>query len=178
MRRTTRKSGVGRDGGADEDVVRLVRRALLVGSWLVPVVLAAAAIFELALVLSSAGAGPASGEGPAGSNQVTAIGAAAMLAAFLGSVGHLVKPSRRSGLTVAAPAAAAFVAALLFTDDPYYAPGRLEYARNVPHWWIVTMIAVSLCAAYLSRKIPRLGAAATAIVLLAIWVTWIGAASH
>src|SRR5204863_10177992 len=67
-----------------------------------------------------------------------------------------------------APAAAAFVIARFYPYDPYYAPTlrRMSEDGALPAWWIYGLAALAIVAGVATAIRPRIGLAATAIVLL------------
>jgi hypothetical protein len=72
-----------------------------------------------------------------------------------------------------APAAACFVVPLYFTFDPYYAPSLRRYSDGgmFPPGWIVAVAAAAIVAGVLTWLVPRVGAPASALVLLALAFT-------
>jgi hypothetical protein len=144
--------------------------------WVVVTVLLGGAAYELALALGFESTRVSKGEDAPGEVWVF-LGA---LIAMLVGAGLAVAWTRRPRLDAAllAPAAAAFVAAFFFTYDPYYAPGLERYSeRDVVNWaWFSLVVALGIAVGALTPLRPRLGAAATSIVLLLLLMTAIAAA--
>lgn len=142
-------------------------RLTLALSWCVPIVLCAAALYEVALAFGASGIGTAPGSGPPGEWVVRLAALLAMLAGCL-VAGFAIRSDGR----LAAPAAATFVVARLFTYDPYYAPTARRYADGNGDFvaYAFVLLGVAALTAIVSLRSPRLGGGLTVVVLLAAFV--------
>jgi hypothetical protein len=138
--------------------------------WLVIGILIAAAAYELAVALGAESLGPNPGDDVAGAGVVRAVALFASLAAVPLAVGFVPRPWRAAALL--APAAAAFVLPLYFTFDPYYAPDERRYIDN-GGWsspaWMIGFGVVGVVTGLLTALLPRVGAAASVVVLLLLF---------
>lgn len=148
----------------------MVRTARWFG-WLVIGTLAAAAGYELALALGAGSLGPEPGDGVAGSGVVEAVALLAMFAAVFLGLFCAARPWRTAALF--APAAAAYLVAFFFTDDPYYAPYMRRFSEGgaVAGRWIAIVAVVALGAGALTVRFPRVGAAMSSAVVFVVAVT-------
>jgi hypothetical protein len=149
--------------------------------WVVPLVLLAAAVYELILVIDGGDLiGPLPGDGAPGQVAVAFVALLALLAGALLATVALARPAPRLPLALLAPTAAAFVIARLYTYDPYYAPTLRRFADgNGDAVRYVALIAVAAAAAIvLVARDRRVGAGVTVFVLLATVLASIAAASH
>jgi hypothetical protein len=140
-------------------------------SWIVIGVLVAAAAYELALALGAGSLGPEPGDNVAGAT-VVRLGATLVMVVGAGLVlGSL--SSQRASAALLAPAAACFVVPLYFTFDPYYARTLRRYSVDgmLPPGWIVAVAASAIVAGVLTWLVSRVGAPASALVLLALAFT-------
>jgi hypothetical protein len=143
------------------------------GWWAVGILVATAA-YELALALGAGSLGPEPGDEIAGSTVVRVVALLTMLAAAVLAGGYTVRPRRAAALL--APAAAAFLVTFYFTYDPYYAPQLYRYSEGNIAWpWIVVVAGAALAVGVVTRLLPRLGAAASSLMVFVVFVTTIGA---
>ncbi|HEY3551911.1 MAG TPA: hypothetical protein VGK69_12745 [Gaiellaceae bacterium] len=143
------------------------------GWWAVGILLAAAA-YELALALGAGSLGPEPGDDVAGSTVVQVIALLTMLAAGVLAAAYTVRPRRAAALL--APAAAAFLVTFYFTYDPYYAPQLYRYSEGNIAWpWIAVAAGAGLAVGGVTRLLPRLGAAASSIMVFVVFVMTIAA---
>jgi len=148
-------------------------RTIGVVSWLVVAVLSGAAAFELALALGAGSLGPEPGDGVPG-ERVAAI--AAVCAIVVGVVVAAVAAWRGYGvLPLLAPTAAAFLVAFFFTYDRYFAP----YERRYSDGGAASLSAILVVAGFaagarvLAQVKPRVGSAATALMLVVVLLAFI-----
>lgn len=150
--------------------------------WLVPVVLFAAAAYELALALDLVGSYTATpGQDVEGEETVAAVARLTMLVGAVVALVHAIRPRSTWAVALFAPAAAAFILARIYTYDPYYLPSLRRYSDegDVLEWWIVGMLAVSIVVGFWCRLRPRAGSIATALMLPLLWLTsLLAAAGH
>jgi hypothetical protein len=137
---------------------------LRVSGWVVVVTLVSAAAYELALALGAGSLGPEPGDGVAGDGIVKVIALLAMIAAaVLGA--H--PGSRPWPAALFAPSAAAFLLALSYTYDPYYAPDLQRYTEGVSVVLVVVTL-VALVDGFLTARQPGFGRVMTPLVLVAV----------
>ena len=148
-------------------------------SWLIlcsiPVVLFAAAAYELALALGLVGSysGRLPGQDVEGEQAVAAVAYLAILVSSVVAFVHAHYPRVPSAVALLAPAAAAFVSARFYTYDPYYLPALRRYSdyTGALGYWILGMLAAALVVAVLTRQMPRAGSIATGCLLPLLWIT-------
>jgi hypothetical protein len=135
--------------------------------WVVPGILFASALYELALALWANPNGVQPGESYDGSDIATAIAWVTMLVGLFVAIAHAVRPGMRAAVALFAPAATAFAVAQFFTYDPYYFPTLRRYSEGRPGAgaFIAVMVALSLIVATWTYRRPRSGSAATALLL-------------
>jgi uncharacterized membrane protein YbaN (DUF454 family) len=140
-------------------------------SWIVIGILVAAAAYELALALGAGSLGPQAGDNVPGAVAVRLVATLAIVVGAGLVLGSL--SSQRASAALLAPAAACFVVPLYFTFDPYYAPTLRRYSDGgmFPPSWIVAVAAAAIVAGVLTWLVPRVGAPASALVLLALAFT-------
>ncbi|MGH2963953.1 MAG: hypothetical protein ACRDMH_01045 [Solirubrobacterales bacterium] len=144
--------------------------------WLVPVVLIAAATYELAMAVGLvAYAGGGHGRNIAPADPVTPVASLMMLLGAALAVVHVSRPWAPSAVALYAPAAAAFMVASFYTYDPYYLPTLERYSDGgtggTPASWIFVVLAVSLAVGVLAHLHPRAGSIATAPTLFLVLVS-------
>jgi hypothetical protein len=133
----------------------LLTRALW---WIVPAYLLGAAVYELALAIG-------------GRTDNRTIAFVAMLAMLLGA-GLSLLSIRLAGpvwpAVVLAPIAAVFVVARFYAYDPYYSGTLRRYADDgaMPLAWVWLVAAAGLVVGVVAALAPRIGAVATAVVLV------------
>jgi hypothetical protein len=143
--------------------------------WAVPVVLLAAAAFELTLLLDLWG----SYDGSARDGFVDAEGTVSGVAYLTMLVGavvafvHAIRPRAPWAVALFAPAAAAFVTTRFYTYDPYYLPSLRRYSDDGASSaeWILGMLVASLVVGASARLLPRAGSLATTFMLPLLLVT-------
>jgi hypothetical protein len=137
--------------------------------WIVPTVLFAAAIFELALAVGLVGSysGRAPGQDVEGENTVVEVAVLTMLAGSVVALAHAIRPRRPWTVALFAPAAAAFVTARFYTYDPYYLPDLRRYSDEgaVLDVWILGTLALAIVVGRATGLRPRGGSIATAAML-------------
>ena len=138
--------------------------------WIVPAYLLGAAAYELALAV----AGHTDGRG---------VVLAALFAMLVGAGLALMSVSVATPvwpIVALAPSAAAFTLARYYTYDDYYAPNLRRYADNgtVQPAWMFVLTAAAVVAAVLAWRLPRVGGAVTAGVLVALVGTAAVMATH
>jgi hypothetical protein len=131
--------------------------------WIVPAYLLGAAVYELALVID-------------GRTDNRTVAFVAMLAMLVGAgLALLSIPCGRLEWAVVslAPAAAVFVVARFYAYDPYYDPTPRRYSDDgaMPPAWVWLLTVAAVFAGVLAWRVPRTGAVATAIVLVALTAT-------
>lgn len=139
------------------------------------VLLVTGAVYETAVALELIAIGALGGEGPVGEGFV----ATTAFSGFLLGIGASVATALRSAvrpaiaLTLLAPAGAAFMTALFYSFDPYYAPTlrRASEGGVISPAWVFVLVGASLVTAVLAAIRPRLGSVATFLVLLLCAVT-------
>jgi hypothetical protein len=144
--------------------------------WSVPVVLVAAAAFELALALGLVGSysGRVPGEDVEGEETVAAVAYLTMLVGSVVAFVHARYPRVPWAVALSAPAAAAFMTARFYTYDPYYLPSRQRYSEG---WgaaggaWVLGLLAAALVVGVWTRRAPRAGSIATGCVLPLLCIT-------
>ena len=150
--------------------------------WALPAVLLAAAGYELVLIVwGSYPHGLDPGESVNGEATVAQIAYVGMLLAAAVAVGHALGPQLPAAVAQFAPAATAFSIARFYTYDPYYFPTLRRYSDDRPGALeaLLVMIALSLAAAVLTRRWPRIGSAVTALALpLVLFVSLILSDGH
>ncbi len=143
--------------------------------WSVPVVLFAAAAFELALALGLVGSysGSVPGQGVEGEETVAGVAYLTMLVGSVVAVVHAFAPRVPRAVALFAPAAAAFMITRFYTYDPYYLPSLRRYSDDTGAWayWVLGMLALALVVGFLTRRLPRVGSIATGCVLPLLWIT-------
>jgi hypothetical protein len=135
------------------------------------VVLALATVYEAAQALGVISIGDVPGEGAPGEGLVGAGILFAYLTTLVVVLSSFANPERvprtlRQLLPIA-PVAAVVVG--YYTFDPYYAPTERRYSdyrSDGATLWIALVLGAAIVASVLARRSPRLGTAATAIVLL------------
>lgn len=133
--------------------------------------LVVAAAFETALALGAGTIGPAPGYGVRREATVSLLAALAIVGGSVLEVAFAFRP--RVVAAVLAPSAAAFMVAVFFTYDPYYAPTLRRYSDGgaVAGSWIVFVACVAVAAGVLTRFWPRAGAFVSAAVLWLVLLT-------
>jgi hypothetical protein len=142
------------------------RARLLV--WALPAVLLATAVYELVLMVwGSYPRGLEPGESVSGEATVAQIAYVVMLLAAAVAVGHALGPQLPAAVALFVPAATTFSIARFYTYDPYYFPTLRRYSDERPGAVeaLLFMISLSLAAAVLTRRWPRIGSAVTAVAL-------------
>ena len=83
----------------------------------------------------------------------------------------------RAVAALLAPAAAAFMVAVFFTYDPYYAPNLRRYSDGgaVAGSWIAFVAGLTVAAAVLTRFRPRAGAVVSAALIWLVLLTTVAA---
>jgi hypothetical protein len=154
--------------------LRLGPLAWTVLVWAVPVVLVAAAAYEVALMLRGGYAGLGAGEEPGGEVLTSSLAVLAMLVGVIVAVVCAVRSRVPWAVALFAPAAVGFVVATFYSYDPYYFPDLVRHSDrgHVSGWWILAMVSLSLGAAGLSLLKPRLGSIATSLTLPVLLFTW------
>jgi hypothetical protein len=129
----------------------LTPRAVLV---VLELVVAAAAVYELADALGWLELGGYSGDGPAGEDGLVAAACVALLVAGVGALATAIGGGRHlSRLWVPLPLlGAAFVGARFYTYDPYYFPTlrRISDGGVIDPGWMIFVVGFSVCAAVLA----------------------------
>jgi hypothetical protein len=146
-------------------------------AWLVPALLLAAALYDLAAatqLIDPVGDQP--GDGPPGAGAATLIALVGLVLALGGSVrGALARRPPRL-LALFAPAAAALLVAHGLQFDPYDAPSLVRFSDG---WtsgnieWVAGLAAASVLAGAVTWRWPRLGAGLTTLVLLPVALSWL-----
>jgi hypothetical protein len=133
----------------------LLTRALW---WIVPVYLLGAAAYELTLVI----------DGRTDNHTVAFITMLAMLVGAGLSLLSIPLSGPVWAVVSLAPTAAAFVAARFYTYDPYYGTTLRRYSDDgaMEPAWVWLLAAAALVVGALARRSPRIGAVATAAVLV------------
>jgi hypothetical protein len=144
--------------------------------WSVPVVLFAAAAYELALALGLVGSysGHAPGQDVEGEETVAAVAYLTMLAGSILAFVHAFYPRAPWPVALFAPAAAAFMITRFYTYDPYYLPSLQRYSENKGPWalgWVLGMLAAAVVVGVRTRRMPRAGSIATGCLLPLLWIT-------
>ena len=144
--------------------------------WSVPVVLFAAAAFELALALGLVGSysGRVPGQDVEGEETVAAVAYLTMLVGSVVAFVHVRYPRVPWVVALFAPAAAAFMTTRFCTYDPYYLPSLQRYSENWSAWawgWVLGLLAAALVVGVRTYKAPRAGSIATACILPLLWLT-------
>jgi hypothetical protein len=149
--------------------------------WSVPIVLFAAAAYELALVLGLGGSysGRVPGQDVEGEETVAAVAYVTMLAGSVVAFVHALKPRIPWAVALFAPAAAAFMTTRFYTYDPYYLPSLRRYSDYTGAWayWVFGMLAAALVVGVLTRQMPRVGSIATGCILPLLLMTSVLASS-
>jgi hypothetical protein len=132
--------------------------------------LAAAAIYEIAVALRVIPLGNGPGEGPVGAGIVVPIALLALLVGMVASSIYAFGRSVewRSAASLVAPAAAAFVLARFYSFNPYFAPNlrRMSDGGFVAGRCIVALVVIALLAGLATKILPRFGIAMTSVALL------------
>ena len=142
------------------------RARLLV--WALIAVLLGAAVYELVLMAwGSYPRGLEPGEHVNGEATVAQIAYVVMLLAAAVAAGDALGPRLPAAVALFVPAATAFSIARFYTYDPYYFPTLRRYSDDRPGAFqaLFVMISLSLAAALLTRRWPRIGSAVTAAAL-------------
>jgi hypothetical protein len=144
--------------------------------WAVPVVLFAAAAFELALALGLAGSysGRLPGQDVEGEETVAAVAYLTMLVGSVVAFVHARYPRVPWAVALFAPAAAAFMTTRFYTYDPYFLPSLQRYSENWTAWawgWVLGLLTAALVVGVRTRRMPRAGSIATGCILPLLWIT-------
>jgi hypothetical protein len=144
--------------------------------WSVPVVLFAAAAYELALALGLTGnySGRAPGQDVEGEETVAAVAYLTMLAGAALAFVHAFYARATGPVALFAPAAGAFMITRFYTYDPYYLPSLQRYSENNGPWalgWVLAMLAAALVVGVWTRRTPRAGSIATGSILPLLCIT-------
>ena len=127
--------------------------------WIVPAYLLGAAVYELTLAIDGRTDNCTRSTVPRSSSE---------------NLSRSIPSGRREWAIVSlAPAAAVFVVARFYAYDPYYEPTLRRYSDNgaTPPAWVWLVTAAAVVAGVLAWRVPRAGAVATAIVLVALTAT-------
>jgi hypothetical protein len=143
--------------------------------WAVPVVLLAAAAYELTLLLDLWGSYDGSGRDGFvdGGETVAGVAYITMLVGSVVAFVHAIRPRAPWAVALFAPAAAAFVTTRFYTYDPYYLPSLRRYSDDgaATAEWILGMLAASLIVGASVRLLPRAGSLATTFILPWLLIT-------
>ena len=131
--------------------------------WIVPAYLLGAAVYELTLAI----------DGRTDNRTVAFVAVLAMLVGAGLALLSIPSGRREWAIVSLAPAAAVFVVARFYAYDPYYEPTLRRYSDNgaTPPAWVWLVTAAAVVAGVLAWRVPRAGAVATAIVLVALTAT-------
>jgi hypothetical protein len=159
--------------------VEIARAGFRAWSWLilwsVPVVLFAAAAYELALALGLVGSysGRVPGQDVEGEETVATVAYLIMLVGSVVAFVHALYPRVPWAVALFAPAAAAFMTTRFYTYDPYYLPSLQRYSESTGAWayWLLGMLAAALVVGVKTRRKPRVGSIATGCILPLLWIT-------
>ena len=143
--------------------------------WSVPVVLFAAAAFELALALGLVGSysGRVPGQDVEGEETVAAVAYLTMLVGSVVAFVHARYPRVPWAVALFAPSAAAFMTTRFYTYDPYYMPSLQRYSENTGAGvaWVLGLLAAALVVGVWTYRAPGAGSIATACILPLLWIT-------
>jgi hypothetical protein len=161
--------------GAMAAVVRFVKRGFV--PLLVVAILAAAAIYEVAVALGWIPMGSQPGDEASGQGIVLTAAMLGILAGVVDCAAGL--RARREPAWPAAfipPAAAAYVTAQFYSFDSYNLPSLIRFSEegSIPAGWIYGLVVCALVVALATRIRPRLGLGATAVLLLVCAGTVVG----
>jgi len=139
----------------------------------VPVLLAAATGYEIALAAGALSIGRDPGDGAPGEDAVLA---SALLVMAIGTIlAGLTssRPAPRAALALVAPASAAFALARFYTYDPYYAPSlrRMSDGGLVNPIWMYGLLVAAVAVGAIAWRRPRSSATLTAACVAICAVT-------
>jgi hypothetical protein len=138
--------------------------------WFIPAYMLGAAVYELTLVIGGR------------KEDVSGLVLAALVAMLVGTGLAVLSPRADVPVGVVAalaPSAAAFSLARFYTYDSYFTTLR-RYCDNgaVQPAWMFVVTAAAIVAGVLVWRSPRVGAVATAVVLVALAGTNVVMSSH
>ncbi len=157
-------------------VVRFVKRGFV--PLLVVAILAAAAIYEVAVALGWIPMGSQPGDEASGQGIVLTAAMLAILAGVVDCAAAALRARRERAWPAAfiPPAAAAYVTAQFYSFDSYNLPSLTRFSEegSIPAAWIYGLVVCALVVALATRIRPPLGLGATAVLLLVCAGTVVG----